>query len=875
MRGRKNWKKLLAGITLATMCVTSVPMMLSTNVRVVNAEEERTENQISIDGMSDLSEVFAKAKKPVNVNEHGYDIILVADHSESMWQQQEIRDQALRSISGLAAGSDIRIGVVYFAKDICGTKGLTSVEDKTGLESVNNFINMKLQNRDNMDTNIGNALEKAQQLFENQDETRKKVVILFSDGINTTEDADRKTREQVQKLKEDGADIYCVYLQKEKNEEEYLKQIVNYFDSTDTYTEERFQKVQNNELDTLSYKFAKIFYSSQNNMKYADIRVDSEGKNSFYIPALGVTKLQLYLKNPKSFGVKLTGPQDQKVEYYAEENTWFISAKTPNVGDWDLVISADEPEKTTGTVAYHVDLAAYAEMIGEKDENGNVFKNEEQQLNIYFFEENGTLLQADESALVTATVQLTDTKGEVKTQTLTLSNAGDHYESDGFKFEDYGTYTITTEIKYDDFIDLTYNMISGTVIGRAPIVYNQSKTFSAEKTKSGYHFTIEASELFEDPENEEVTFNVVQLNEKNPVKATFENGILSVVSKKTGNIAFAIDIEDETGLVSRLTVEGKVQNKSMMELVRNIMILLVLLFIIMQIRKANQKKKLVKQIEIVKTDFDREYKKILKLHTEMGGISYTELEEDWTNLIRSFGELSEEMEDDQIAQFELDTYLAENFVENKFHNVKKWAKDVNDRKVKMDEAKKNFSIALKNRNVSGLKKVLALYEKKVEEARAAVTFMTGTKENYEKEFKVLEDEYSVLEEEYFDIEESLNTPIQCNLILKWRGYIGDKNCKSGGSYIKGCYSLDQIKLMTDGASKTVKSILGEESTGIYVYGYTGEDGVGLELRSKEPFSVRNDAFGGDGLKVKKVALLKGETYKVTPEVGGAMTLIVK
>ena len=60
----------------------------------------------------------SKAVKADNYEENGYDIVFCIDNSRSVWSQQEIRNAALRCIGNLAVGSNIRIGGVYFARDI-------------------------------------------------------------------------------------------------------------------------------------------------------------------------------------------------------------------------------------------------------------------------------------------------------------------------------------------------------------------------------------------------------------------------------------------------------------------------------------------------------------------------------------------------------------------------------------------------------------------------------------------------------------------------------------------------------------------------------------------------------------------------------------
>ena len=314
---------------------------------------------------------------PSNINTTGYDVIIVADNSGSVWSQQAIRDQALRNIANLAVGSDIRIGGVYFGDYVSKMLSLTPMEKEEDIKTVMDFFNMTEQNENNRGTNIGEALEVASTPFENQNISRKPIIILFSDGINENSNgdenyknlADNKTLEQVKLLQGKNIPIYCVYLQKDRNDEEYLKNLVNYFDENNSYENERFKKVTDSEIGNLSEEFAHIFYSIQNDMKYREISVDSTGKMTFYVPSLGVKKLQLYLENDSNYTVKLNSPSGSNngVKEWTNEKSTYISVENPEIGEWTLEVYGDFKENTKGTIAYYTSLYANAEIVNSND----------------------------------------------------------------------------------------------------------------------------------------------------------------------------------------------------------------------------------------------------------------------------------------------------------------------------------------------------------------------------------------------------------------------------------------------------------------------------------------------------------------------------
>ena len=392
---RRCWKILAAGMMLAVMLLTN-------GAGACLAAEEAPEAE--------------QAVKPANLNAEGYDVVILADNSGSVWSQQEERDKALRGIANLAVGSDIRIGGVYFGEKSSKTLGLTSMADEENSTKVMDFLNMTEKDEHNRGTNLGNALKEAQKLLENQDKNRQQIIILFSDGINENlaQDvsfkaaADSETLEQAKALEEKGIWLYCVYLQKERNDEEYLRQLVNYFNGDNDYDEERFKKVEENQISLLSDQFAQTFYSMQNDMKFRDISMDSSGTMTFYIPELGVRRLQIYLKNNQAYEVRLSGPSDNPgiVKSWGDNGNVYITVDEPEKGDWTLEITGEGAGTVTGTLACYTSISAFAELTGNMDEEGNAYLNQPQNIRLSFFDEEGKEFQPDPAAEISASVNL-------------------------------------------------------------------------------------------------------------------------------------------------------------------------------------------------------------------------------------------------------------------------------------------------------------------------------------------------------------------------------------------------------------------------------------------------------------------------------------
>ena len=130
------------------------------------------------------------------------------------------------------------------------TEETLSLNKQSGkISKTEKYLDFTEQDINNMYTNIGRGLEKGIELFENQDENRRRIVIVLSDGINdgkgTTpysyqQEADALTEQQTQILRDKNIELYCVAIDGGgQTDEDYLRQMVNYFDITNTYDKER------------------------------------------------------------------------------------------------------------------------------------------------------------------------------------------------------------------------------------------------------------------------------------------------------------------------------------------------------------------------------------------------------------------------------------------------------------------------------------------------------------------------------------------------------------------------------------------------------------------------------------------------------------
>lgn len=559
--------------------------------------------------------------KADNMQDVGYDIVFVVDNSRSIWKQQTLRDQAMRTVANLAVGSDVRIGTVYFADHVYKTFALTPVEGKTDYEKViSEGMTLTVQDDSNRDTNIGAGLKAGLKLFEDQDTSRQRIMIVLSDGINENysqsssykKAADKLTEEQVNILKEQEIPLYCAFVQKDRADESYLRDMVNYFDSSNHYDQDRFVTVSDSQINKLADKFAQIFYSLRGDMKYKNITVDSSGRYTFHIPSLNVTKLQIYLNNPGSLSAKLetaSGESGENQEGWSDGNCIFFTVKNPENTDWVLTLTGDRIEETTGTIAYYTDINAKVSVEGSSFyQGGSVYVNAD------FYDEQDTEIQLDEGAQVTADFQIiSPDSGEVlqEIKDMPLSLAGGTASSDWFTLEARGDVFCTVYVKYDEFINLIFSCPSDMeVTAQPPSSKNYSGTIMAAtvKTEKGkkQQFDLELQDYVSDPDSDQITVKSVDpVKKDNPVDVTIENGkLVCQADKAFSEVNFIITLEDETGLTTEMTVKGTIINMNIVKIILCVIALLIAILVIRSLmRKSRGKqecKELLSQIDLLK-----------------------------------------------------------------------------------------------------------------------------------------------------------------------------------------------------------------------------------------------------------------------------------
>lgn len=541
---------------------------------------------------------------PENVKQNGYDIVFVIDNSKSIWKQQEERDQALRTIANLGVGSDVRIGSVYFADHVYKTFSLTSLKnEKNHANIVKRGLSFNKRDKKNIDTNIGNGLQAGLKLFEDQGTERKKIIILVSDGINENlaqqasykRNANKKTNKYVKKIKKQGIDLYCVFIEKERAKKQYLKNLVASAAQTKIEADERFVVVKKSDMNQLSSTFSKVFYSLQGNMKYKEITMDSDGRYSFYIPNLNVYRLEIFLDNKRS-GIKadLKREDGKKVKktYKIDDGSIFFTVKNPQSGEWIIDVDGNDVNSTVGTIAYYAAIFANSSLEGEP------YKGQSVKIKTSFADKKGKAISLDQGASVIADVTIKNKKGKIvqEEKNISMNIDGNIALSDAFELKAQGMLSCSLTITYQDFIHMSYHIIDKLAIDPvAPSAMDIAmQTFESvsittkDDEDEKEQFIIDLRDYITDIDSDitkDMIFKEIQnLYEENPITVNLnqgdviEKGMLTCVADKRDKVQFILTVADEMGFPVSVKVSGILKNQEQTR-IRNILLAVGLLIL--------------------------------------------------------------------------------------------------------------------------------------------------------------------------------------------------------------------------------------------------------------------------------------------------------
>lgn len=820
-----------------------------------------------------------KLAQPENVNFQGYDVIYVIDNSKSVWTQQEIRNQAFRNISNMAIGSDIRVGVLYFADHLYDhyTLSLTPMETEEDSRDVLQALRMKEQDTSNIDTNIGGALEKAVSMFDSQDASRKRIIILFSDGINENlagdsdyaQNADEKTREQAAVLREMDIPIYCVYLEKSRNDEAYLRSLVNYFSGELSFDQERFYKVAESEINLLLDRFVDVFFAMQNNMKFRRLEPDSAGKIRFYVPALGVRNLRICVDGEIQESVRLTAPSSGEFDDWQDGDSVFINYDMPPAGDWTIDLSSSDPEKVHGTIACYAYLQASAELAMAEESENKSDKAQVYQLTVRFFDEGGNEIKIDPAAAVSASVILSKEDSSGEPVELKMSVEDGAAKSEPFQMTFYGDFYYRVNLA-EDFVNLNYTLEGGTIEKNAPVPSDlKGKWFFGEQTEEGLRFSIREDRLYQDPEDESVKIQkTVQLNDGNPVEAELRDGYVYVTAQKQGRVSFTLQLSDSSGMEAEVAVEGTLVSRTLLSRIGIALIagicLGVLFFVAEIYRKKKKEEKLEGQFarfKRIREDFDKAAARCLEENKQLW-----EYQEDVEFALSGDGdvkgltELTIDLPEEMREEF-LHSEQPEVFYANLLADIREYEDLISGAKERMSACADAVERIKKEQD--SMEQADKEMERKLEEASVLLEEMRDICKNEETQNKAADEKIAEFGRIAGAVERMLKTDIVCNLTVTVEGeasvILGRKSCMDNrGRFLQGFYRFDDIRTLENGK---LGQNIGE--TGILIYGYHDEAGeAGLRLKSSRPFTWRPLKGTIEETEAAEAVLKKNQEYEL-------------
>lgn len=823
------------------------------------------------------------AARPGNVNYNGYDVVFAVDNSRSMWKQQDVRNQALRSLVRLAAGADIRIGAVFFADRVCDTLSLTSVETEEDSKRVFDFMNMTQQDSANIDTNIGNALEAVASLFEGQDSSRKRIVILFSDGINEnlaedgayTDAANGKTREWSEKLGELDASIYCVYLDKGRGDVQTLANIVNYYSDDYSYEDERVFILGENEISQLSDRFAKVFYAMQNNMRYKEINLDSSGTMPFDVPELGIHKIQIYLDGSID-RVTLHDEGYGAYDDWSEGSAMFLVYQEPEAGAWSIEVSSPDLDGVHGTIAFYADLRATAELV-PVDDSTKSGKKGEYELRVDFYDAQGEIVEVDDGATAEGSVISGEEEQEIDMQIQEGAAV-----SSPFTLDAYGPFSYNIRLTYPEFVDLQYIIDGGTITPTAPEVKNMDQIFFVSRTEEGYTFSIDEADLFSDPEEEDVTVStsVVQLNADNPVKVRQESGAVHVTVQDTGAVHFKLTLTDESGESAEVTVKGTLVNRTLLYGACIIGFIVALAACGAYAVHKYKKKKITTDIydtlsgvslvgrEAKKPPEVKEQKE--KLEDNRSDFQYLLYGDDDTPGLQ---ELAARLPQELWETFLVMPYMTQSCETDTFQTADQSVAKIQESEEALQELiKKASDFRERQKQGEGLsvEKAQARVRDWLKSAENEKTAMQNALKALTEENEKILQTIAQMAEVHNTVSGALNDEITCGLsvrdISEAPGVRGIRAVRDiAGRLTRGFYKLDDV-YTAPGPDTLGKNIGG---TGIYVFAYSDDaGGEGLALRGSRKFCCRRAGQPEEGSTCRESVLMRGPEYELAVTIGG-------
>lgn len=294
---------------------------------------------------------FNTARAEESSANNRFNVVIVSDASGSMLSTdpEGLRFEAINQFINLLAEQGNLLGAVSFADNINATEELTEVDSSEAKQKIADTLKNTPAKGD---TNIGEALQKAVSMLDEEgDKDLPSIILFLSDG--NTDLKDKKDMENslnmkadaIQAAREKDIAIYSVCLNANK------KADVSEMEQISQATGGEFREVGSaTDLQEVFNSFYNLIYGTSTT-QLLDEAFDESGvlETKFNVPGLGVEEINIIIYGKVS-EVELFDAQGQKKEVFPVEYNTFTMIKSTDVsaGEWKLI--------TKGTAGNHIKI---------------------------------------------------------------------------------------------------------------------------------------------------------------------------------------------------------------------------------------------------------------------------------------------------------------------------------------------------------------------------------------------------------------------------------------------------------------------------------------------------------------------------------------
>ena len=294
---------------------------------------------------------FNTARAEESSANNRFNVVIVSDASGSMLSTdpEGLRFEAINQFINLLAEQGNLLGAVSFADNINATEELTKVDSSEAKQKIADTLKNTPAKGD---TNIGEALQKAVSMLDEEgDKDLPSIILFLSDG--NTDLKDKKDMENslnmkadaIQAAREKDIAIYSVCLNANK------KADVSEMEQISQATGGEFREVGSaSDLQEVFNSFYNLIYGTSTT-QLLDEAFDESGvlETKFNVPGLGVEEINIIIYGKVS-EVELFDAQGQKKDVSPMEYNTFTMIKSTDVsaGEWKLI--------TKGTAGNHIKI---------------------------------------------------------------------------------------------------------------------------------------------------------------------------------------------------------------------------------------------------------------------------------------------------------------------------------------------------------------------------------------------------------------------------------------------------------------------------------------------------------------------------------------